>query len=303
MAAALHIHRIDSMQVPGEEDCESAAKILELPEFAGVFRGRELTRKDRRLSSGLFPIDELIGGGIVRGRVSEITGGASSGKTSLAVAFVATATRRGEVAAWIAAADDFDPESFAAANIDLARVLWVSCGNTSLRASEIRQTVSDGGAGASLRVGEVRQKIVRSAGMGELKAAEWLLAAGGLGLVVIDFGAGMRGLPQSAALRLARAAERSGTAVIVLAGSRMCGTFAALSLALRRDRACFSRPRANAPILFDGMVIEARVARNKLGGSGSIATWKAAIEPSAAFAETPRREGGWQRMMGNSAAY
>jgi hypothetical protein len=317
MAAALHIHRIDSMQVPGEEDCASAdsmqvspgeevcasaAKILELPEFAGVFRGRELTRKDRRLSSGLFPIDALIGGGIVRGRVSEITGGASSGKTSLAVSFVATATRRGEVAAWIAAADDFDPESFAAANIDLARVLWVSCGNSSIRASEIRQTVS-GGAGASLRVGEVRQKIVRSAGTGELKAAEWLLAAGGLGLVVIDFGAGMRGLPQSAALRLARAAERSGTAVIVLAGSRMCGTFAALSLALRRERACFNRPRANAPILFDGMVIEARVARNKLGGSGSIATWKAAIEPSAAFAETHRREGGWQRMMGNSAAY
>jgi RecA/RadA recombinase len=83
MAAALHTHRIDSMHVPREEDCESAAKILELPEFAGVFRCRELTRKDRRLSSGLFPIDELIGGGIVRDRVSEITGGASSGKTSL----------------------------------------------------------------------------------------------------------------------------------------------------------------------------------------------------------------------------
>src|SRR5690242_2600303 len=122
MAAALQIHRIDSVQVPdsyridsirvpGEKDCAAAAKILELPEFAGVFRGRELTRKDRRLSSGLCPIDELIGGGIVRGRVSEITGGASSGKTSLAVAFVATATRRGEVAAWIAATDDFDPES------------------------------------------------------------------------------------------------------------------------------------------------------------------------------------------------
>jgi len=289
MAAALQIHRREPASAPWKGR-ERDAKILELPEFAGVFRGRELTRKDRRLRSGLLPIDSLIGGGIVRGRISEITGAAGSGKTSLAASFVATATRHGEVAVWIDAVNDFDPESFAAANVDLARVLWVSCGD--LGASQSK---------TSIRTRETRQGFLKSAGGRELKAAEWLLAAGGLGLVVIDFGGWTRALPQSAALRLARAAERSGTAVIVLAAHRMCGTFAALSVALRRDRACFSRPCADAPVLFDAMVIEARVARNKLGGSGSIATWTAAID-AAAVVETHRYERTAQRITGDSAA-
>ncbi len=80
-----------------------------------------------------------------------------------------------------------------------------------------------------------RRRTQRSASTVVLKAAEWILTAGGFGLVVIDCG----GLPdfngrpsaftQSAALRLAHGAERSGAAVIVIAPYRMCGTFAALS--------------------------------------------------------------------------
>jgi hypothetical protein len=288
MAAALQIYRSEPI-VPAAWQ-SGAAKILELPEFAGVFRGRELTRKDRRLYSGLYLIDELIGGGIVRGRVSEITGIAGSGKTSLAASFIGTATRRGEVAAWIDAADVFDPESFAAA--DLARILWISCGKFGTDGNEVA---------ANKRIRETRRKF-KTPVAAELKVAEWLLAAGGLGLVVIDFGERSRALPQSSSLRLARAAERSGTAVIVLAAQRICGTFAALSLTLHRDRACFSRPSTNAPVLFDGMVIEARLARNKLGGSGGTATWKTAIDPLVC-AEINRREREYvsQRMIGNVA--
>jgi hypothetical protein len=132
-----------------------------------------------------------------------------------------------------------------------------------------------------------------------LKAAEWILAAGGFGLVVIDFTAHVadslarlasspsvsgwtrRALPESAALRLARAAERSGAAVIVLAAQRMCGTFAALSLVMNRNRTCFSRSTAGAPVLFDGLVVKAMVTRNKLGGSGGAAIWKALADPLA----------------------
>src|ERR1700735_5393616 len=84
-------------------------------EFSGVFRGHELPRKDRRLSSGLTPLDTLIDGGIPRGRISEITGRAGSGKTSIAASFAAFATHRGEVAAWLDSAGSFDPESMAAA--------------------------------------------------------------------------------------------------------------------------------------------------------------------------------------------
>jgi hypothetical protein len=241
--------------------------ITGLPDFSGVFRGRELTRKDHRLTCGVLPVDNLVGGGIIRGRVSEINGDAGSGKTSLATAFAANVTRRGEAAAWIDATDNFDPESMAASGVELARLLWTSCRhpNVSHRLrSPIMAAVND--ATPNRDAGRIQAVAI-------LKAAEWILAAGGFGLVVIDFGQWMPALPQSSALRLARAAERNGTAVLVLGAHRMCGTFAALNLALRRRRARFSLSDSGAPALFDGLVIEARVTRNKLGGSGAATTF------------------------------
>jgi hypothetical protein len=104
-----------------------------------------------------------------------------------------------------------------------------------------------------------------------------VLGAGGFGLVVIDMGGHARTLTLSTALRLARAAERSGAAVIVLAERRTCGTFAVLSLVLGRIRPFFSRTAPDAPALFDGMRVEAYVARNKLGSSGQAATWRWSI--------------------------
>src|SRR5579859_7954375 len=101
-------------------------KLKDLLEITGVFHGRELTRKERRLTCGIAPLDGLIGGGIVRGRISEIIGNPGAGKTSLAAAFAASATARGEVAAWLDAAGSFDPASIAAAGVDLARMLWVA---------------------------------------------------------------------------------------------------------------------------------------------------------------------------------
>ena len=92
-----------------EVDRRREIEVNGLGEIAGVFRGRELTRKEGRLTCGITPIDDLIGGGIVRGRISEIIGAASAGKTSLAAAFAAAATGRGEVVAWIDADGGFDP--------------------------------------------------------------------------------------------------------------------------------------------------------------------------------------------------
>jgi hypothetical protein len=254
-----------------------AYKVAELLEFTNVFRGRELTRKNHRIPCGLRSVDNLIEGGIVRGRISEIIAEPGTGKTSLAAAFASNVTRR-EAAAWIDASDDFDPASIAAAGVELARLLWVSSHRPNLagRATQIR------GARAgtpALRTGRsglhaTRFPVVAAS----LKAAEWILAAGGFGLVILDFGTHASQLPQSAALRLARAAERSGAGVLVLASRRMCGTFAALSLTLRRERADFSRLWPGAPFLFDGLRLEACVSRNKLGGSGQTAKWKTVIE-------------------------
>jgi RecA/RadA recombinase len=282
MAAAFAIPRIESVAAfPRIANAETREQL----EFAGVFRGRELTRKDRRLPSGLPLVDNLLDGGIVRGRVSEIIGDPSSGKTTLAASFASFSTMRGEVAAWIDSADSFDPESMAAAGVDLTRLLWVSSHRRAPRASAPHY--DETGIG---KTGATPVNI--------LKAAEWILAAGGFGLVVIDFTAHVadslarlasspsvsgwtRALPESAALRLARAAERSGAAVIVLAAQRMCGTFAALSLVMNRNRTCFSRSTAGAPVLFDGLVVKAMVTRNKLGGSGGAAIWKALADPLA----------------------
>src|ERR1700723_88241 len=193
-------------------------------EFSGVFRGHELTRKDRRLSSGLAPLDALIDGGIPRGRISEITGLAGSGKTSIAASFAAFATHRGEVAAWLDASGSFDPESMAAAGVELRRMLWASMRIGSER--DLRSPLLKGRP-VGLGVRSRHQSAI-------VKAAELVLEAGGFGLVVVDFGEAPRALTYASSLRIARAAERSGAAVIVIAPWRMCGTFAALSLVASR---------------------------------------------------------------------
>ena len=242
----------------------------QIAEFSGVFRGRELTRKDRRLRSGIAPLDAILEGGIVRGRLSEIVGRSGFGRTSLAAAFAAVATGRGEVAAWIDSSGAFDPHSIAAAGADLSRILWVGAD-----AAVCVRAAAESGSAESARARPARSHAA-------MKAAELVLGAGGFGLVVIDFGFAIGGrartLALSVALRLARAAEQSGAAVVVLAERRTCGTFAALSLVLGRIRPCFSRMGPGAPALFDGMRVEAYVARNKLGGSGRAAAWRALVD-------------------------
>ena len=256
----------------------------QIAEFSGVFRGRELTRKDQRLSCGIDALDAILDGGIVRGRVSEIVGRPGLGRTSLTASFAAGATRRGEVAAWIDSAGAFDPRSIAAAGADLSRILWVGADGAVL--------ARDSPASPVREFAFARGSVMPKAGIKSvLLAAEMVLDAGGFGLVVIDLGGYARTLTQSAALRLARAAERSGAAVIVLAERRTCGTFAALSLVLGRARPFFSRTAPGAPVLFDGIRVEAYVARNKLGGSGQAAAWRVLVDPTSALpTPTPAQE-------------
>ena len=266
---------IQPVALPGSSSLLREALIKQqVAEISGVFRGRELTRKDRRLSSGIVPLDAVLDGGIVRGRVSEIVARPGFGRTSLAAAFAAAATRRGEVAAWIDSSGAFDPQSVEATGVDLARVLWVG-------ADAVPAERGSAGMPAA-ESGHTRPNLsYRTRIKPALKAAEMVLSAGGFSLVIIDFGSGARALAPGAALRLARAAERSGSAVIVMAERRTCGTFAVLSLVMNRIQPCFSRTAPGAPVLFDGMRLEAYVARNKLGGSGETAEWPALIDPSS----------------------
>ncbi|HXJ88568.1 MAG TPA: hypothetical protein VMS18_17235 [Candidatus Binatia bacterium] len=81
-------------------------------------------------TSGIPALDALIGG-LPRGCLTEIFGSASSGRTSIMLAALASATCRGEYCAVIDAGDSLDPHSLAVAGIDLDRLLWVRCNENS----------------------------------------------------------------------------------------------------------------------------------------------------------------------------
>jgi recombination protein RecA len=77
--------------------------------------------------SGITALDELLEGGLPLGAITEMTGPESSGRSSAALSFVSRFTRAGSVCAWIDVSDAFNPESAAAAGVDLSRLLWVRC--------------------------------------------------------------------------------------------------------------------------------------------------------------------------------
>src|SRR4051812_2114040 len=103
----------------------SAAKILP----ASVIPASQLGIRPapEMVTSGIPALDALTGG-LPRGCLTEICGPASSGRTTVLLAALAAATRRGEYCAVIDANDALDPHSLAAAKVDLDRVLWVRCG-------------------------------------------------------------------------------------------------------------------------------------------------------------------------------
>jgi hypothetical protein len=201
--------------------------VLALP--GRVHVGLTASAPVRRLPSAVTCVDALLDGGWPRGRVSEVLGPLSSGKTSLVLTLLAAATRRGEVVACVDLADALHPQSIARAGADLQRVLWV------------------------------RPPSVTDA----MRCTELLVHAGGFALVVLDLGAQPpRRLPSHVWPRLMRAAEQSYTAVIVLAPQRVTGSFSALSLGVRARTALWQGP------LFEGFDMLLELTRNKLGAPG-----------------------------------
>jgi recombination protein RecA len=80
------------------------------------------------LATGIQTVDELLEGGLPLGAITEIMGREGSGHTSFALSFLARVTQSERVCAWIDVSDTLDPESAAAAGVDLSRLLWVRCG-------------------------------------------------------------------------------------------------------------------------------------------------------------------------------
>jgi recombination protein RecA len=79
-------------------------------------------------ATGIVSLDDVLQGGLPVGTVSELVGPECSGRTAVALSFLARLTQAAKVCAWIDAANTFDPVSAAASGVDLARLLWVRCG-------------------------------------------------------------------------------------------------------------------------------------------------------------------------------
>lgn len=198
--------------------------LLELP--PGVRRGVVADDERRRLSSGNAAIDRLLGGGFPRGALSEVTGGISTGRTSLACSLSA-ALCGGEMAAIVDPSDRFDPETAEAGGVDLARVLWV------------------------------RPPGARPA----LRCTELLLATRGFGLVLLDL-ADLAPVVSGSFVwpRLARRAATSEAVLLLLSSRRLAGSAAHVCLSLQRGRARWPGHHLR-PRLLDGITSSARVER------------------------------------------
>ena len=190
-----------------------------------------------RLASGLPAIDRLLGGGFPRGRLVEIAGPVSSGRTSLAHALLAATTRRGALASVIDAADAFDPNAADAAGIDLARVLWA-----------------------------------RPTGISEaLRCAEHVLSGGGFELVIVDLAfAAARERPriaESAWPRLRKSAASAEAGLVLLTRERLAGASADLALEFAVARARF----AAQPSWLEALESDVRLVRNRAGPTERVA--------------------------------
>jgi hypothetical protein len=164
--------------------------------------------------TGIPEADAILGGGIPRGSITEVSGAASTGKTSFSLSAVAAITQSGAACAWVDVSDAFSPESAAAAGVVLKRLLWL---RTS--AAKCKQRVTD----------KPWSRLEQA-----LKATDLLLQAGGFAAVVLDMGDvlpqhTMR-IPLATWYRFRLAAEQARTALIFLTQSPCASSCAALAL-------------------------------------------------------------------------
>jgi hypothetical protein len=193
--------------------------------------GLEIVLPERLAPTGHAELDHALGGGLRRGQVSEITGAASSGRSTVAVRAMTAAADRGEAVALIDTCDSFDPASAAARRLSLSRLLWIRESGDASRA---------------------------------LKAFSLVLQAGGFGLVVFDLAdvapQGLRRFPWTTWMRIARIVEGSDTAALLVGAERIARSAGGVTIALESTSPRWqgSSPRAR---LFTGVEPAPRVVR------------------------------------------
>jgi len=92
------------------------------------------------ISTGSLSLDLALGGGVPKGRIIEVYGPESSGKTTLAYHVVAEAQRNGGIAAFIDAEHALDPDYAKNIGVDIDKLL-ISQPDTGEQALEIAETL------------------------------------------------------------------------------------------------------------------------------------------------------------------
>ncbi|HZP05015.1 MAG TPA: ATPase domain-containing protein [Terracidiphilus sp.] len=168
-------------------------------------------------ATGIPEVDAQLEGGLPVGAISEVTGPQSSGRTSLALRFVAQRTMEGRACAWLDVNDAFDPESAAANGMILPQLLWVRC--------------SDAAGAAKPRIGKaaVWTRLDQA-----LCATDLLLQAGGFAALALDLGDTPREqanrIPLATWFRFRQAAERTRCSLVVLGRAAYAQSAAAMVL-------------------------------------------------------------------------
>jgi hypothetical protein len=203
----------------------------------------------RTLPTGIPEVDSLSGG-LPRGAITEISGAASSGRTTMLQAILETATQRGEFCALVDTSDAFDPASASACGVHLPNLLWVRCAAHKKDA---------------------------------LAVTDLLLQNGGWGLVILDLAdiepREVRRIPLHTWYRYRRAVENTPTIFLLIGQEAFAGSCASLSLETCKQNSRWSGT------LFQGVDFEAALRKPPRScgafgwGSKLKQQWKAVCTP------------------------
>ena len=139
--------------------------------------GQESWAPVEAISTGAINLDAAIGvGGIPRGRITEIYGPESSGKTTLALHIAASAQRRGGMAAYIDAEHALDVEYAKKLGVEIENLL-VSQPDTGEEALEIAEILVRSGAVDVIVVDSVAALVPKAEIEGEMGEAHMGLQA------------------------------------------------------------------------------------------------------------------------------
>ena len=206
---------------------EDAVAPLDVPALDHILAGRD------------GPHSNAAGGGLPRGQVSEVVGPASSGRTSVAWAALAAATRRGESVALVDTFDRFDPPTAHACGIDLSRLLWIRGQAISKTGSNNTVAIDPAwlpGVRAVNGPGTFIERVIDRA----IKALNLVVQSRVCTLVVIDLidvpATALRRLPASTWFRVERAIEGSDTAVLLLAAMPVARSAGGRSIVMGADK-------------------------------------------------------------------